>query len=248
VYVHPFAEEMNKARRMAAIQSRAFAQRGHAVLRMDLLGCGDSAGDFGDATWQAWVQDVQDACALGVRRHQLDWPGEPAPELWLWGLRAGCLLAVAAAGALTQSSHFVFWQPQVSGKLALQQFLRLKMAASLDGDSRAVTEQVRRDLAEGRPVEVAGYTVAAALAAGLEQAELAPPPRPGRARWLELRASEPAALLPATAAAAQRWQAAGWDVTASVVPGPAFWSTVEVEQAPALVDATSAALATETTA
>ena len=31
VYVHPFAEEMNKARRMAALQSHALADAGCAV-------------------------------------------------------------------------------------------------------------------------------------------------------------------------------------------------------------------------
>ena len=49
LYIHPFAEEMNKSRRMAALQARALAKAGYAVLQLDLLGCGDSSGDFGDA-------------------------------------------------------------------------------------------------------------------------------------------------------------------------------------------------------
>lgn len=61
-YVHPFAEEMNKSRRMAALQAKALAAHGYAVLQLDLLGCGDSSGDFGDASWQAWVDDVVLAC------------------------------------------------------------------------------------------------------------------------------------------------------------------------------------------
>ncbi len=43
LYLHPFAEEMNKSRRMAALQSRALAEHGYAVLQIDLLGCGDSS-------------------------------------------------------------------------------------------------------------------------------------------------------------------------------------------------------------
>ncbi len=38
VHVHAFAEEMNKSRRMAAMQSRALAAAGFAVLQIDLLG------------------------------------------------------------------------------------------------------------------------------------------------------------------------------------------------------------------
>ena len=56
--IHPFAEEMNKSRRMAALQARALAKAGYAVLQIDLFGCGDSSGDFGDASWQDWVGDV----------------------------------------------------------------------------------------------------------------------------------------------------------------------------------------------
>ena len=55
VYLHPFAEEMNKSRRMAALQSRALASAGFAVRQLDLLGSGDSEGDFGDASWDLWV-------------------------------------------------------------------------------------------------------------------------------------------------------------------------------------------------
>src|SRR5512133_1710196 len=63
VYVHPFAEEMNKSRRAVALQARALAQAGYAVLQIDLHGCGESSGDFGDATWASWIDDVVAACA-----------------------------------------------------------------------------------------------------------------------------------------------------------------------------------------
>ena len=51
VYIPPFAEEMNRSRRMAALQARALAESGWGVLTIDPYGCGDSAGDFADARW-----------------------------------------------------------------------------------------------------------------------------------------------------------------------------------------------------
>ena len=92
LYIHPWAEEMNKSRRMAAMASRALAAQGWAVLQVDLLGCGDSSGDFGDATWQAWTDDVVRAAQWLTSRH-------PEAPLWLWGLRAGALLVGAAGWA-----------------------------------------------------------------------------------------------------------------------------------------------------
>ena len=84
VYVHPFAEELNKSRHMAALQARAMAAAGYAVLQIDLLGCGDSSGDFGDATWEDWLADVALACDWLQRR--------TAAPLWLWGQRTGLSL------------------------------------------------------------------------------------------------------------------------------------------------------------
>src|SRR5688572_7026689 len=123
LFVHPFAEEMNRCRRMAALQARAFAEAGWTVLQMDLFGCGDSAGDFSAASWQAWLDDVVDAAA---------WLRENSGErLVIWGLRAGCLLAAQAARRIEPAADLVLWQPVSSGKQFLQQFLRLKLAAQL---------------------------------------------------------------------------------------------------------------------
>jgi exosortase A-associated hydrolase 2 len=244
LYVHPFAEEMNKSRRMAALQARALAAAGFAVLQIDLLGCGDSAGDFGDATWAQWVDDVVCAARWLRQRHGgRATTGDRMPPLWLWGLRCGALLASEAAWRLDAPCHFLLWQPATSGKTVLQQFLRLKAASELlSGQARGVTEQLRAELAAGRTVEVAGYRLHPELCRGLEQTVLRPPSEPGRMVWLELQPREGAALSPLAANAVAAWQAAGWAARAEVVTGPAFWQTTEIEDAPALLAATLAAL------
>jgi exosortase A-associated hydrolase 2 len=235
VYVHPFAEEMNKSRRMAALQSRALAEAGHAVLQIDLLGCGDSSGDFGDATWQAWVDDVVHACHWMQAR--------ASAPLWLWGLRAGGLVAAEAARQLNEPSRLLLWQPATSGKLVLQQFLRLKVAADmLSGQAKGAMQALHAQLAAGHAVEVAGYSLSPELASGLERATLQPCDRVRRVEWIELSTRADAELAPASATAVAQWQAAGSTVTSQVVGGPSFWQTSEIEEAPALLGATLAAL------
>ena len=238
VYVHPFAEEMNKSRRMAALQAMALAREGWAVLQVDLLGCGDSAGDFGDAGWDLWVDDVVGACRWLQQRHV----GASAP-LWLWGLRSGCLLAAAAAERLGEPVNFLFWQPATSGKRLLQQFLRLKVAGEmLGGGASGVMDSLRRALAAGDSVEVAGYRVGAALANGLDRATLQPATQCSRVEWIDVSSRDDAALSPDATTTIERWRAAGHTVRAQVVAGPAFWQTTEIEQAPALLEASTAAL------
>ena len=235
LYVHPWAEEMNKARRMAALQARALAAAGHAVLQIDLHGCGDSSGDWADATWAGWQDDLLLGAQWLQQRH-----GAP---LWLWGLRAGALLSTQVAARLGAPCNFLFWQPVGSGKQFLQQFLRLKATADLQqGDARAILEGARADLAAGRCVEVAGYSLPPALAQGLETATLELPSETRQVVWLETSMREPATLLPASSSRIDTWRAAGHRVHAQAVPGPAFWQTQEIEDAPALLTATTAAL------
>ena len=236
VYVHPFAEEMNKSRRMASIQARALSQAGYSVLQMDLLGCGDSSGDFSDATWQDWVADVVEASQWLQHR-------EAAP-LWLWGLRAGCLVATAAANELSVPCQLLFWQAPSAGNTLLQQFLRLKSVGDmLEGKAKGAMESIRQQLAAGSSVNVAGYTLAPGLAAGLDTATLGAPLRCGRVEWIELSTRADAVLLPVSERTLARWQEAGVSVRSHIVTGPAFWQTTEIEDVPGLIDATLAALA-----
>jgi len=236
VYVHPFAEEMNKARRMVALQAEAMASAGYSVLLIDLLGCGDSSGDFADASWEAWCDDVLHAC---------DWSaGHASGPLWLWGLRAGCLLARQVAESLPTPCNLLFWQAPASGKILLQQFLRLKLAGEmLDGAAKGGMELLRQQLAEGMTVEIAGYALAPALARGLEAAQLNPPPLAQRLEWLELATRADATLTPVAGKTLAAWQQAGWQARARLVTGPSFWQTTEIEDAPALITASLAALA-----
>lgn len=237
VYVHPFAEEMNKSRRMAALQSRALAAAGYAVLQIDLMGCGDSSGEFGDASWDDWLADVQRAAAW--LRDQGDAP------LWLWGLRAGCLLA-AQAGAQLGCGRFLFWQPPASGAVLLQQFLRLKSMGQLQtANDKVSTSALQQRLHAGESIEIAGYCLPPAVAQGMERATMAPPTTPqagARVVVAELTMREPAEPSPATASQIARWRDAGFATDGLVVSGPAFWQTTEIELAPALLAATTAAL------
>ena len=156
------------------------------------------------------------------------------------------LLAGEAAAALAEPCHLLFWNPVLQGKAVAQQFLRLKAAAEwASGDGKAATAWVKAELAAGRQVEIAGYALDPALMQSLEAAALKPGAGSGRHLvWLEASGSSgDATLSPAAQAQLPRWQAAGYQVRAQAVAGPAFWQTVEIEDAPALIDATVEMLA-----
>jgi len=234
VYVQPFAEEMNKSRRMAALQSRALAEAGYAVLQVDLHGCGDSSGEFHEASWESWVDDV----LMSARWLEASQGG----PLVFWGLRTGALLASEAASRLGPDQRLLLWQPVTNGKTTLQQFLRLRAAADMgQSGGKGVVQQLRADLEAGAPVDVAGYRLAPAVALGLERARLGVTQPPGKVAWLEVSSRERAELLPGSASVVEDWRAQDVQLWPEVVNGPAFWQTQEIEDAPALLPATLAA-------
>ena len=74
--VPPFAEELNKCRRMLALTTRQLSMQGCDVLWPDLYGTGDSAGEFGDAVWADWVADL--GASLNGTRHRRQWRYRPS--------------------------------------------------------------------------------------------------------------------------------------------------------------------------
>lgn len=237
VYIHPFAEELNRSRRMAALQARAFAAAGFAVLQMDLYGCGDSSGNLADASWSAWLSD-----ALMARNWLLHKTGHVP---WLWGLRSGCLLAaevVRQEGG--DSAQLLFWQPVVSGRQHLNQFLRLKLASDMvQGARGSGTAHLAAQLAEGEVVEVAGYGLSHPLASGLERANLDGMPVGSSVACIELAGAKGAEVSPVLAGQVARWQAGGSACEAQCLEGAPFWQAMEVELSPALIEASLAVVA-----
>ncbi len=237
LYIHPFAEEMNKSRRAVAVAARELASAGWTVLQIDLFGCGDSTGGFEDATWELWLSDVAAGCKwLSDRVH-----GTPG----LWGLRAGALLAWQAAARLYRPMNLLLWQPVISGRTHLSQFLRLKVVRSMSGDSaeRSSTQALRDRLNGGAQIEIAGYMLSPSLAIPMEQAEIRVANGPMETvSWLETGSS--AELAPASRECIARLTGAGVCVRTSVVSGLPFWQTTEIEESPALIAATLSALDT----
>jgi exosortase A-associated hydrolase 2 len=235
VYLPPFAEEMNRARRMAALQARRLSALGVDVLLLDPCGTGDSAGDFGEARWETWREDASTAVAWLRERS--------GGAVGLWGLRLGALLAAEVASDAPQGiARLLLWQPVLSGDRYLTQFLRLRLAASLGRDAgRETTQDLRARLAQGEPLEIGGYELAPALAAALSGRDLRSllscPTMP-HTDWLEVSSAEQPELSPATAKMLEKLDEAGARVVSRAVRGEPFWTIQEFTLAPALLDAT----------
>lgn len=241
--VSPFAEEMNRTRRMWTELAAALAAQGIAVLIPDLHGTGESDGDFSDARWERWLDDLaaarREAAARGATR------------IALVGARLGALLALDFARRVAASEdpgleRVVLWQPVLSGQQFMNQFLRLKLAAGIRraGGPAETTGTLRARLARGERLEVAGYELPQALVASIDALSLAQlidgalPP----ISWLELSSSDPPAVSPASARELAALASTGRTIESRVVTGEPFWALQETTIAPQLVAATASVL------
>lgn len=231
----PFAEEMNKCRRMVTEVCAGLAQCGVASLVVDLYGTGDSGGDLSDADWATWQDDVSVAVKWAASK------GLPIQRLL--ALRLGCALAASCAerGDLPGLRTSVFWQPVFNGGRVLSQFLRLRVAASaMEQDRKESLAELRDQLNQGRLVEVAGYSLGRGLATSLERILPAQvlPQALGDLTWVELVREDGVAIGAESRQILDANLARDGGMMLQTFVGPPFWASTEIVSLPDVVAST----------
>ncbi|SNS81966.1 exosortase A system-associated hydrolase 2 [Noviherbaspirillum humi] len=240
LHVPPFGEELNRARRVSALQARALASLGFAVLQIDLLGCGDSSGVLAEATWPDWLRDLDIAVDWLRQRH-----GGP---LTLWGVRLGALLALDFAQRSGAVDTLLLWQPVLQGQGFINQLLRLQLATEVTAGpsgNRLNTAALRAELARGRSLEIVGYALTPEIAAAIDALD-------GSAftlanttiHWIEIGGAAVTALAPARQVLVERYLVNGTPVQVHHAACAPFWSVLEPGDCNAVMQATEMALAT----
>lgn len=245
MHLPAFGEEMNKSRRMVALQSIELSQNNVGVLVVDVFGTGDSEGLLENATWQTWLDDI-DAAIEWLKQQYSDIP------LYLWGLRFGCALAASyATQSSTKIQGLLLWQPLLSGKMMLNQFLRLRVASAMTSQSSAgkpteTTKSLLQDLADGLAVEVGGYLLSPELSASILniKADQFLFRSPLTILWLDFVSGEVTKPSPASDKVINLWTQQKNVVNWAAINGDRFWSTQEIAVCPELIVKTTQMLCT----
>jgi exosortase A-associated hydrolase 2 len=220
IYVHPFAGEMFASRNLIAALAREMASEGFGVLMVDLYGCGDSSGDFGDARWEIWRDDL--VAAAGWLRAQ------GRDRLSLWGLRLGALLAMDFAARSGETyERIVLWQPVVTGRNMLTQFFRMNLDEAEPGlpPGQLTDPEARKSLADGLNIEIAGYELSPDLIREIDKLEIAALGKAvsGPIHWMQVSDRVENPFHPETLRVLEDWKQQRVRVTAHKCVAPPFW-------------------------
>lgn len=233
LHIPAFCEEMNKSRAMVACQARAFARLGYDVLVVDFYGTGDSGGEFSEATWRLWHDDM--VYSIGWLEKNV------GGELSLWGLRLGGLMAMELSGGTCSNfEKLMLWNPVLNGEQYIHQFLRLRLANSIMyGNQKENVADLRAKLENGGSLEVAGYELSSDLyneVCAIKAIEL-DDTLAKSVYWVEVSTSEKALAIPAQKVV-EKWRGEGLTVNVENVIGSQFWSTQEITHNSELIENT----------
>lgn len=170
VMSHPFGEEKLWSHRVFVSTARALAARGHAVLRFDYMGAGDSSGMTPDTSLRTHLDDLRTA-ARELRRRV---PG--ARRVGFIGLRLGATFAALAAEEGECDGPLVLWDPVVDGEAYFQELLRINLSTQLAvyGKVQETREVLQEKIRAGTPVNVDGYEIGKVLFEDCARAQLLP--------------------------------------------------------------------------
>ena len=239
LHIPAFAEEMNKSRHMVALQAKVLNESGYAVLIFDLYGTGDSAGDFSEATWATWLQNISDVFAwlkgLGLQ------------SVMLWGLRAGALLAMDFVSKNPgQVERLLVWQPVLNGDMFVTQFLRLRVAAAMMNSAlpQEKTSDLKKQIKDNQALEVAGYLLNPELMNPLMTTKVEPMSliKLRRITILEVISGQNVQPVFANQQLFDQLESIGIKSDYVKVVGESFWNSQEIVTAPELLDATQESL------
>lgn len=140
ILCNAFGQEAIRAHRFQRLLAERLARAGHAVLRFDYFGTGDSMGDDTDGDLDGWSQDLLTA------HQELQRRSNATRFVWV-GMRLGaCVALQAARSAPTDLARLVLWDPVLDGSRYLA-YLRERHISTLENEYSLPLKPVPRDLA-----------------------------------------------------------------------------------------------------
>jgi hypothetical protein len=173
IFCNPFLEEKVFSHSVYVEFARFLSSNGHAVIRFDYEGDGDSEGDIRDMDLASWTSDAEDMA--GVMRSRI-----PDVPLNFFGLRFGAIVAaLATRGA--GGRGMLLWDPVLEGERYFDECLKINLTTQLATYKKVVDDrkQMLARLRDGGTVNISGYEIGKGMYESLASSRLPHDVRPG---------------------------------------------------------------------
>lgn len=236
VLCNAFGEERKSSALVMARLARAVAAAGRLALRFDYYGCGDSEGEFAEATARTRLEDVQ-AAAQHLRRQAGD------DRVVLLGLRLGATLAARAAEETPDCAGLALVEPVADGVAYFDGQVRRSLVRKMltRGTSGSSGAEMRRRLgSDDSTLDLDGFAVGASTyrelgALGIRAGEVG---FAGPVLVCQVHFKD--AARPELEAVCDAYRQAGAAVSFARLVLPPFWNRIEITLAPELDEAVTA--------
>lgn len=151
VMCQPYLIEPLITQRLEIDIARSLAQKGFPVFRFHYRGCGDSEGEFKEATLSSQVSDTLQAIKVFTEQERLE-------SIGLLGIRLGGTVALMAAEIEKQVNFLILCEPILEPKKYFLDLLRAMKFSALASKRKTIsTEQMIKDLTVNGSINVLGY-------------------------------------------------------------------------------------------
>ncbi len=166
ILVPPFAEEMNRSKRMFVLCAQKLSEIGLNVICFDYAGTGDSEGEWGDFSYADWYQNFLDVYNYSQTK------GFQSVDII--SLRFGSLLSAdAIVNECIAINNCIFWDPVEKGESFIRQLIRTKIAAEMSlAENKSEKYNYLNELDQHGYIEIAGYKLTEELIESIKSLKL----------------------------------------------------------------------------
>jgi len=156
LFIPPFGEENNNSRKMHSAIARNLANEGFSVFMIDLFGTGDSEGQFVDALWDDWLDNIKLLFENHLKQQFI--------KTNILATRLGALmLAGLFENERLPINKCLLLQPILKGKTFAKQLMRTKIAAMAFKGEKCTQNDLQQDLEFQGLIEISGYQISKSM-------------------------------------------------------------------------------------
>jgi exosortase A-associated hydrolase 2 len=235
--IPPFAEEMNKSRRMMSTLLATAARDDITGYLFDLYGTGDSEGDFCDATWQRWLDNVFEMIVHCCKT-------QGVKSLSIVAIRSGALLLNDlinrdSSRLTTYLKDIHYWCPVINSAQFVNQLFRVCLASNmLKKNAKSTIAELFQLLEEDGWIDIAGYRLNSELVRSIKEANEYVSDTNVEARFFFYELTKSGVRSPAFLNYIKRIEDEHVSVTSKSITGLPFWNSQEISINNELIDET----------